>query len=183
VELAHRQAADADVGAEQRARERIFAGRQVLPRGRDEELLEALSAEGARSDLARRHLDDGVDPLEAGEDDRRLLVPSIHALAAVHADLSQQPGEAATRQRATERSLEILRAMRGLRREPDAALAAALTAARIAVTDLMLFAGVDPEEARAATREQPREHRELEVRAPASAGKGLLASLRRRFRA
>lgn len=89
--------------------------------------------------------------LEADEDDQLLLAPCVRALSTTLANLAVQPGERATRQGAVERSLEILRAMRSARAKPDPQLAAALTAARLAVRDLMLFAGVDPDEARAAT--------------------------------
>jgi len=75
-----------------------------------------------------------------------------------------------------------LRQLRELRTEPDPDLAVALTAARVAVIDLLLFAGVDPDEARAATREEPRARPEPEVRAPASARTGWLPRLRRLFR-
>jgi hypothetical protein len=73
--------------------------------------------------------------------------------------------------------------MRDIHDDPDPDLAAALTAARVAVTDLMLFVGVDPEEARAATREEPRKQPEPEVRAPASARARGFRALGRRFRA
>jgi hypothetical protein len=59
--------------------------------------------------------------------------------------------------------------MRALRDEPDPDLTSALVAARIATTDLLLFVGVDPEEARAATRPQAPERQEVEISASASA--------------
>jgi hypothetical protein len=46
---------------------------------------------------------------------------------------------------------------------------------------LLLFAGVDPAEARAATREEPRERPELEVPAPALRRKGVAGGLVRRL--
>ena len=119
--------------------------------------------------------------LEADEEDQRLLAPSVRTLSTTLANLAVQPGDRSTRQSAVERSLEILHAMRLVRAEPDPQLAAALTAARLAVTDLMLFAGVDPDEARAATREVPRTRADLEIRAPASAQKRLFRSLGRLF--
>ena len=72
--------------------------------------------------------------------------------------------------------------MRSVRTRPDADLTAALTAARLAVLDLMLFAGVGAEVARAATREKEREQPEPQVPAPASARKSRLERLVRRLR-
>lgn len=121
--------------------------------------------------------------LHASDEDQLLLAPCIRALSTTLSDLSRQPADHATRQHAADRSLEILRGMRDIHDDPDPDLAAALTAARVAVTDLMLFVGVDPEEARAATREEPRKQPEPEVRAPASARARGFRALGRRFRA
>jgi hypothetical protein len=120
--------------------------------------------------------------LGAGEEDRRLLAPCIRALSETLADLARQPGDRTTRQRAVDSSLDVLRGMRSVRTEPDQELTAALTAAHIAVTDLMLFVGVDPDEARAATREEARKQQELEVPAPASAREARFRPLSRLFR-
>ena len=90
--------------------------------------------------------------LGLGEKERRLLAPCVRALSDTLADLAQQPGDRATRQRAVDRSLEILRGMRSSGRDHDPEMGAALTAARVAITDLMLFAGVDPDEARVRSR-------------------------------
>lgn len=108
--------------------------------------------------------------LDADTESRHLLAPCIRALSTTLAELARQPGERGTRQHAVDRSLEILREMRTIRIEPHSDVAAALTAAQVAVTDLMLFAGVDPNEARAATHE-PTEQPALEVPAPAAATK------------
>jgi hypothetical protein len=120
--------------------------------------------------------------LGAGAESQRLLAPGIHAFAGTLRDLARKPGDRATRQQAVDRSLDVLRQLRALRDEPDPELAAVLTAARIAVTDLMLFAGVDPEEARAATREEPRARPELEVPEPAAASRRRVRALARCFR-
>ena len=101
--------------------------------------------------------------LGADAEHRRLLAPCVRALSATLNDLAGKPGDRPARQRAVDRSLEILRAMRSVRTDRDPELTAALTAARMAVNDLMLFVGVDPDEARAATREQGRQEQELEV--------------------
>ena len=71
--------------------------------------------------------------------------------------------------------------MRSIDATPDSELTAALTAARIAVIDLLLFAGVDPDEARAATREEPRGSLQPKVSAPASRRKSRLDPFRRRL--
>jgi hypothetical protein len=105
--------------------------------------------------------------LAAGDEDRRLLAPCVRALSTTLAELARQPGDRSTRQRAVNCSLETLHGIRSLRTDPDAEMTAAATAARVAVIDLMRFAGVDPDEAHAATREQAREQPELEVPVPA----------------
>jgi hypothetical protein len=116
--------------------------------------------------------------LEADPDDQRRLAPCIHALATTLAEIAPHPGDRAARQRAVDRSLEILQEMRGIDAEPAPELAAVLMAARVAVNDLMLFAGVEPNEARAATREEPREEKDVpEVPAPARATKHRLPAL------
>jgi fusaric acid resistance family protein len=117
--------------------------------------------------------------LEADAEDRRLLAPYVRALSGILSELAERPGDQATRQRAVDRSLEVLRGMRSLREEPNPELTAALAAARIAVTDLMLFVGVDPVDARAAIRQEEREEQSLEVPAPASARRPRLRSFGR----
>jgi uncharacterized membrane protein YgaE (UPF0421/DUF939 family) len=98
------------------------------------------------------------------EEDRALLAPCIRELSATLGELAQDPGAYASRQRAVDRSLETLRKMRALRAEPDADLTAVLTAARIAVADLMLFVGVDPDVTSLATRETQPTQQTFEVR-------------------
>jgi hypothetical protein len=116
--------------------------------------------------------------LEADPDDQRRLAPCIHALATTLAEIAPHPGDRAARQRAVHRSLEILQEMRGIDAEPAPELAAVLMAARVAVNDLLLFAGVEPSEAGAATREEPREEKDVpEVPAPARATKHRLPAL------
>jgi hypothetical protein len=115
--------------------------------------------------------------LEAGEDDRRLLGPRVRAFSATLAELAQRPGDGETRQLTVEHALEVLRGMRSDADEPSADLTAALAAARLAVTDLMLFVGVPPDEARAATAEEARRRPELEVPEPASTRTGPFRAL------
>jgi hypothetical protein len=102
------------------------------------------------------------------------LARCVRALSETLADLSQQPGDRARRQRAVDRSLQILAETGAASTEPDPRLTAALTAVRMAVIDLLLFVGVDPGDIRAATTEDAREQPQLEAPAPPSARKGRL---------
>jgi uncharacterized membrane protein YgaE (UPF0421/DUF939 family) len=149
---------------------------QIAPLVRENEDAAYLDLLGASCLLLTR------TSLEAGEADRLLFAPCVRAFSTTLAGVAEQPGDRATRQRAVDRSLEILREMRAVRPDPDPELAAALTSARVAVRDLLLFAGVDPDEARAATREQVLEPPETQVPAPASSATGLFGRLRRRLR-
>jgi hypothetical protein len=114
--------------------------------------------------------------LESAAEDRWLLEPHVRSFSEILAHLARAPGDRATRERAVEGSLEFLRGVRAIRTDPDPDLTAALTATRIAVTDLMVFAGVDPDEARAATQED-REQPQLEVPRRATARRGWLRRL------
>jgi hypothetical protein len=109
--------------------------------------------------------------LGAGDEDRPQLAPFIRDLSGTFADLARQPGNRATRQWAVERALGVLHGMRSIDSTPDPELAAALAAARMAITDLLLFVGVEPDEARVATRDTEPERQELDVPAPAKTGK------------
>jgi len=124
--------------------------------------------------------------LDADDDDQRLLAPYVRGLSETLAELARSPGDRATRQRAADRSLQALRGMRSTESTPSPELATALTAARIAVTDLMRFVGVIAEEALAATRQEEPKQDEPEVPAPPSARKArfhqLPRSSHRRFR-
>jgi hypothetical protein len=127
--------------------------------------------------------------LATAADVQRVLAPCVRALSATLAELAQQPGDRAARQHAVDRAMETLRSMRAAQLSPDPDVTVALTAARIAVADLMLFAGVDPDVARAATRpEVADEHNTNEVEVPARAGastsrlRALARWLRRRLR-
>jgi hypothetical protein len=58
----------------------------------------------------------------------------------------------------------------------------ALRQARIAVMDMMLVAGLDSDEARAATREEERGQPAPEILRPGAGREGWLGRIRRRFR-
>jgi uncharacterized membrane protein YgaE (UPF0421/DUF939 family) len=107
--------------------------------------------------------------LETRDEDQRLLAPHVRAFAETLADLARQPGDRDTRQRAADRSLEVLQEMRAACSDPDPELQLALNAAHMGVVDLMLFLGVDPDDARLATHEEVRDPPDLEVRPPAPA--------------
>jgi len=66
--------------------------------------------------------------------------------------------------------------------EPSAELTAALAAARMAITDLMLFVGVPADEARAAVAQKVREQQEPKVPEPVSTRPRRLRSVARWFR-
>jgi hypothetical protein len=96
-------------------------------------------------------------------------------------DAAYQPGDRAARQRAVERSLAMLPEMRSAVSDWDPDIEGALSAARVAVMDLMLFVGVVPNEARAATRPTPREDPSLHVPPPhAPAQRSRIAQFRDR---
>ena len=75
------------------------------------------------------------------------------------ADLAGSPGDRSTRQEAADRALEVARqlATGDTPSEPEAV--AAIVALRTAATDLMVFAGVEAEQADAAVREGTGEFR------------------------
>jgi hypothetical protein len=87
----------------------------------------------------------------------------VRELSATLSELAPDLGHQAARQHAANHALEVLRKLPVRRDDTDAELVVALAAVRIAVTDLMLFVGVDPDEAFAVARSDVRE-REPEVR-------------------
>jgi hypothetical protein len=107
--------------------------------------------------------------LVTAEDEQRALAPCIDALSQVLGELAPTPGDRTARQDAVERALDFLRELRAIDSTPSPELTSALAAARVAVVDLLLFAGVDGDEARAATREL-RPELTLDVPAPPSDG-------------
>jgi hypothetical protein len=76
----------------------------------------------------------------------------VRELADGLADLAVSPGDRSTRQEAADRALEVARQLATA--EPSEAEAvAAIVALRTVASDLMVFAGVDAEQAEAAVRE------------------------------
>jgi hypothetical protein len=84
--------------------------------------------------------------------ERRVLTAVVRELAAALADLAREPGARAVRQAAADRVLDVARRVGGGPAESDA-LAAAFIAARTVIADVMVFAGIGADDARAAVEE------------------------------
>jgi hypothetical protein len=80
---------------------------------------------------------------------RRQLTATVRRLAAVIDDLAKDPGDPVTRERAAERAVEFARwlVQHGGRVPAQSALAAACAGVRMIAIDVMVYAGVDPEQA------------------------------------
>jgi hypothetical protein len=89
----------------------------------------------------------------SGPAERRGLVRPVRELAAALAGLAAEPGDRAARQAAADRALDAVRPLAdgGSPSEPE--LGAALVALRAVALDVMVFAGVDLEDALAAVKE------------------------------
>jgi hypothetical protein len=83
--------------------------------------------------------------------DRRRLAPSVRELAGAVADLAEKPGNRPTRQRAADRALALARRATGSAPQSQATLVASV-AIQMVATDVMVFCGVDPEQAADAVR-------------------------------
>jgi Fusaric acid resistance protein-like len=118
---------------------------------------------------------------------RRRLSLVAGELADAVAGVADRPGDPDARQRLADRALGIARRLGRYDDSGDEAQIAAVAAGRVVAADLMIFAGVDPDEAVAAVRERARRP---EVPAPPRApraplhlgarGARLLSALRRR---
>jgi hypothetical protein len=113
--------------------------------------------------------------------EREAIEPSVRGLGDVLAALARDLGDRATRQRAADRALEVANAVSESDGSPGSALAVAITGVRLVATDLMVFAGVDLDDAVEAVREGILERR-IAAPAPASASRRLFDWLRRRAR-
>jgi hypothetical protein len=91
--------------------------------------------------------------MAAGRACRRRLAPHVRELADALGDLAGRPGDRSTREKAADRALEVARrlATGDTPAEPEAV--AAIVGLRTVASDLMVFAGVDAEQADAAVRE------------------------------
>jgi hypothetical protein len=83
---------------------------------------------------------------------RPKLVPSVKELAAALEELARDPGDRATRQHAADRALDVARKLAARGAEADRPLAAANIAAQMVAGDIMVFAGISPEDADGAVR-------------------------------
>ena len=96
---------------------------------------------------------------------RRRLAPHVRELADALADLADGPGDRSTRQEAADRALDVARRLAAGDTPSEPEAVAAIVALRTVASDLMVFAGVDAEQAEAAVREGTGEFR---VAAPPS---------------
>jgi hypothetical protein len=85
--------------------------------------------------------------------ERRRLVPSVRELSGALADLAKEPGNRAIRQGAADRALAVTSTLAGDDAHTGSYFAAAVMAARMVSVDIMMFTGVDPDEAEHAVRE------------------------------
>jgi uncharacterized membrane protein YgaE (UPF0421/DUF939 family) len=108
-------------------------------------------------------------------DERRILARSGRELAGELAALAEDLGDRETRQRAADRAFDVAIGVAGSDARRDSALAAGMFAVRVLALDVMVFAGVEFDDAVAAVREGILEH---SVPAPAPAPRGILDWLR-----
>jgi uncharacterized membrane protein YgaE (UPF0421/DUF939 family) len=102
----------------------------------------------------------------ADDAERDSLAATVRELATALDELAKEPGDRATRQRAADRALTVARGLRDARPGDGLLSAAGAFSVRMVAADIMIFAGVDPDEVEAAVREGARE---LDVPAPPSA--------------
>jgi uncharacterized membrane protein YgaE (UPF0421/DUF939 family) len=110
--------------------------------------------------------------------ERRAVEPSVRGLAGVLAELGHELDDRETRQRAAERALEVANAVSGADAPAGSTLALAVTGVRLVASDLMVFAGVNPDDAVEAVREGILGQR---IAAPAPAPRRRFGRLRRRL--
>jgi len=91
--------------------------------------------------------------MDISQSDRRTVAPLVRELADVLADLAGELGDRPTRQRAAERARSVVRQAGDENVKAETALGAMLVALRMVSTDLMVFAGVEPEHAAALVTE------------------------------
>lgn len=108
--------------------------------------------------------------------ERMLVEPVVTDLAGALSDLAAGLSDPATRQRVAEQALAGANRVAAVAPPPTSALAAAVLGTRLLATDLMVFAGVDVDDAVAAVREGILAS---EVREPVPERAGLLRKLRR----
>lgn len=109
--------------------------------------------------------------------ERQALAPTVRDLANTLANLAKKLNDRDARQRAANQALEAARRVSRRSAPPGSMLQMAFMVVRIVAVDLMVFAGVAPEEAGAAMREGTREPR---VSAPPGATRAPFGPHRRR---
>jgi uncharacterized membrane protein YgaE (UPF0421/DUF939 family) len=107
--------------------------------------------------------------------ERQTLGPSVRDLAEILASLARDVGDRETRQHAADRALEVVNTVPDSDAPSDSALGASITGVRMVATDLIVFTGVDFDEAVEAVREGILEQRVT----PAPVPGGRLRWLRR----
>ncbi|MER7082360.1 Uncharacterized membrane protein YgaE, UPF0421/DUF939 family [Saccharopolyspora kobensis] len=93
-----------------------------------------------------------VRTVKATEENRVLLAPAIEQLTCAARTLQHSLNDGAARQRAADRALTAARAVAAIDPGSDQQLSAACGAVRMVATDLVVFAGVEVGEAKAAVR-------------------------------
>jgi fusaric acid resistance family protein len=108
-------------------------------------------------------------------EERRTVAGSVRDLASVLAELARELGERETRQRAADKAFEVATAAAGDDSTSGSALATSVIAARVVAIDVMVFAGVEFDDAIDAVREGILEQT---VPSPAAPPRGMLGWLR-----
>jgi uncharacterized membrane protein YgaE (UPF0421/DUF939 family) len=85
--------------------------------------------------------------------ERQTLGPNVRDLAEILDSLARDVGDRETRQHAADRALEVVNTVSDPDAPSDSALGASVTGVRMVATDLIVFAGVDFDEAVEAVRE------------------------------
>jgi hypothetical protein len=101
-----------------------------------------------------------------GPPERQALEPSVRGLVGVLDELARELGDRETRQRSVERALAVANAVSGTNAPAGTTLALVVTGVRLVVTDLMVFAGVNLDDAVEAVREGILEQRIAEDSPP-----------------
>lgn len=81
------------------------------------------------------------------------LAPGVEQLAGSLSDMAADPGDRATRQTAADRALAVARGLASGAGGDDASFATAVLALQMVTIDVMVVAGVEPDEAEAAVRQ------------------------------
>ena len=97
--------------------------------------------------------------IEVDASGRAALAPSVRRIADALGEMAADPGDRATRQSAVEHAVDVARALVRIDATIGTPMAAALQAVALVITDVMVFAGVDVDDAIAAVRDGTGEFR------------------------